>query len=149
MPADPPSVNGVPLDAERWGDRNCFGCAPGNSAGLRLELFQDEGTGARWGLLTPRPEHEGPPGYLHGGLASTALDEIMGWAAHKTPDDYAVTASLAVKYRKPVPLAGGPYRVEGEIVRESGRRIRTAGRLLLGDGTVAVEGEAVFVRVTP
>lgn len=127
-------------------DSQCFGCAQDNPQGLHLVVHHD-GDGPVWAQFSPRPEHEGPPGHVHGGLAATALDEAMGWAAFESEDEAWVTASLQVRYRRPVPLAAGPYRIETEMVKHSGRRKRITGRLLLGDGSPAVEAEAVFVRV--
>lgn len=127
-------------------DSQCFGCAPDNAYGLGLWV-EAAGDGRGAAELRPRPEHEGPPGHLHGGLAATALDEAMGWAAHDSADDGWVTATLEVRYRKPVPLDAGSLRVEAETVKRSGRRKRLAARLILADGTVAVEAESVFVKV--
>ncbi len=130
---------------ERRGER-CFGCSAESPSGLRLEVDHG-GDGTATAILRPRPEHEGPPGHLHGGLVATALDEIMGWAAHETADDGWVTATIEVRYRRPVPLGEGPYRIEAETTRASGRRKRLIARLLLGDGSVAAEARGTFVRV--
>ena len=71
----------------------------------------------------------------------------MAWAAYDGEDEAWVTATLDVRFRHPVPLDGGPYRIETEITKESGRRKRVTARLRLGDETVAVEAGAVFVKV--
>lgn len=98
--------------------------------------------------FVPRFEHRGAPGFLHGGFAAMALDETLaavGWLLDET---HVVTATLELRYRRPVPLAGGPLRVEAWRVgsREAAsRRWRVEGRLLLADGTVAVEGRGIFV----
>ncbi|MBI2168607.1 MAG: PaaI family thioesterase [Actinobacteria bacterium] len=126
-------------------ERLCFGCAADNDDGLRLDI--DYGEGRAIAHLTPRPGHEGPPGHLHGGVAAAALDEAMGAAAHDQDGVFWVTAQMTVRYRLPVPLAAGPYRLEAEVVKDSGRRRRVSGRLLLPDGSSAVEGTAIFVRV--
>lgn len=129
-----------------WGESVCFGCSKDNAYGLQVAYEPGpDGTGAA--IFHPRPEHEGPPGFLHGGLSATALDEALGWTAHDAEGEKWVTANLSVRYRRPVPLGGGPYRIETETVRHSGRRKKLTGRLLLADGTVGVEGEATFVRV--
>lgn len=95
----------------------------------------------------PKPGHRGPPGFLHGGIAATVLDETMaslGWAL----DDVAcVTATLELKYRKAVPLDGRPVRIEAWRERVEARRTqRVQGRLLLADGSVAVEASGIFVQ---
>ena len=96
----------------------------------------------------PRDDHRGPPGYVHGGVAATVLDEVMaslGWALDDTP---CVTARLELRYRKGVPLDAGPVRVESWRDRAEGRRTqRVHGRILLGDGSVAVEATGLFVQV--
>jgi acyl-coenzyme A thioesterase PaaI-like protein len=96
--------------------------------------------------FTPVAEHRGPPGYLHGGLAAAAMDETMaalGLALDKT---HTVTATLSLRYRCPVPLDGTPLRIEAwRADARSGRRVRKVqARLLLADGTVAVEASGLF-----
>jgi acyl-coenzyme A thioesterase PaaI-like protein len=95
----------------------------------------------------PGPGHRGPPGFLHGGIAATVLDETMaslGWALDDVP---CVTATLSVKYRRPVPLDGRPVRIEVWRERAEPRRTqRVNGRLLLADGTLAVEASGIFVQ---
>ncbi|HVM39351.1 MAG TPA: PaaI family thioesterase [Acidimicrobiia bacterium] len=142
-------MEATPADAERtdpYADSLCFGCSTRNTVGLRLDVHH-EGDGTGWATFTPQPEHEGPPGFLHGGLAATALDETMAWVAHQAEGEACVTATLSLRYRKPVPLAGGPYRVEAETAKATGRRRRIVGRFLLEDGSTAVEAEGVFIRI--
>ena len=95
----------------------------------------------------PKPGHRGPPGFLHGGIAATVLDETMasvGWALDDVP---CVTATLNLRYRKPVPLDGSSLRIEAWRDRPEARRTqKVKGRLLLPDGTVAVEAEGIFVQ---
>lgn len=95
----------------------------------------------------PTHAHRGRPGFLHGGMAATVLDETMaslGWALDRTP---TVTATLELKYRNPVPLDGRPVRIEVWRDRPEPRRTqRVRGRIVLEDGTVAVEAQGIFVR---
>ena len=95
----------------------------------------------------PKAHHRGPPGFLHGGIAATVLDETMasvGWAMDDVP---CVTATLELKYRKPVPLDGRPLRIEAWRDRVEPRKMqRVQGRLLLADGTVCVEASGIFVQ---
>ena len=101
--------------------------------------------------FTPLPEHRGPPGYLHGGLAATVLDETMAALDFVLDGTKSVTATLTVRYRQPVPLDGTPVRAEAwRDEARAARRVQTRyGRLVLADGTVAVEAEGLFVRVPP
>jgi acyl-coenzyme A thioesterase PaaI-like protein len=99
-------------------------------------------------VFEPDASHCGRPGFLHGGLAATLLDETMAalsWAVHRT---HSVTATLSLQYRVPVPVDGGPLRVEAWFADERLRRVRKVhGHLLLADGAQAVEATGLFVRV--
>jgi acyl-coenzyme A thioesterase PaaI-like protein len=98
--------------------------------------------------FVPGPQHAGRPGFLHGGLAATLLDETMaalGWAVDGV---HTVTATLSLRYRDPVPVDAGALRIEAWFADERVRRVRkVAGRLLLPDGVAAVEASGLFVRV--
>lgn len=95
----------------------------------------------------PKPEHRGPPGYLHGGLAAVCLDETMAAVSIALEKIYTVTATLELRYRRPVPLDGSPLRVEAWREQLQSRRThRVHGRLLLADGRVAVQATGLFVR---
>ena len=116
-----------------------------NPLGLGLR-FRKEAPGLV-ATFEPTGAHRGPPGFLHGGIAATVLDETMasvGWAMDNVP---CVTATLELKYRKPVPLDGRPIRIEAWRDRAEPRKMqRVQGRLLLEDGTVCVEASGIFVQ---
>ena len=60
---------------------------------------------------------------------------------------HCVTATLDLRYRRPVPLGAGPLRIEAWRDRpEPRRRQRVHGRLVLPDGEVAVEATGIFVQ---
>lgn len=89
------------------GEYNCFGCDPGNSAGLRLEFFlEGERVTSRW---EPRKELEGYPGVIHGGIQATLADEIGGWFVHAVLGSAGVTRNLQVTYHNPARSADGPF----------------------------------------
>lgn len=126
--------------------RMCMVCGAENTAGLHARFFELEG-GELAGVFTPRDEHQGYPGRLHGGIASTVLDETIGRAINLTdPDAWGVTIELTVRYRRPVPL-GNEIAVRGRITKYSGRLFEGAGEILLDDGTVAVEATGRYLRL--
>jgi len=55
------------------------------------------------GEMHVAPMFEGGPGVIHGGVLSTAVDEIMGFAA-KLIGVEVVTAHLEVDFARPVPV---------------------------------------------
>ncbi|TDI39317.1 MAG: PaaI family thioesterase, partial [Acidobacteria bacterium] len=60
-------------------DDGCFACGRENPLGLHLDGFSlDDGVvSARF---DPREEYRGAGISLHGGVAATALDEMLVWA---------------------------------------------------------------------
>ncbi|MHB8466733.1 MAG: PaaI family thioesterase [Acidimicrobiales bacterium] len=99
--------------------------------------------------FVPDPTHRGPPGFLHGGLAAALLDETMAALSIVLDDAHTVTATLSLRYPKPVPLDGQPLRIEAwrDAARATRRIHEVRGRILLADGTVAVEASGLFARV--
>ncbi|HMP83053.1 MAG TPA: PaaI family thioesterase [Verrucomicrobiota bacterium] len=79
--------------------RSCFVCGESNPVGLKL-LFHTDGDRVH-AHFTPRPEHIGFKGVVHGGLLSTVLDEIMVWACVVKTKRFAFCAELTVHFSKP------------------------------------------------
>jgi len=124
--------------------RMCFVCGIENPIGLHLKFYTDD-EGRCIARFQPRPEHQGYPGQLHGGLISTLLDETMGrvLTLHGV---WAVTGRLEIVFRKPVPL-DQELTVVGELSRDRGMAYEARGEIRLGDGTVLVEGKGLYVRI--
>ena len=55
----------------------CFVCGIDKPIGLHLKFYTDE-EGRCIARFQPKPEHQGFPGQLHGGLISTLLERLMG-----------------------------------------------------------------------
>jgi acyl-coenzyme A thioesterase PaaI-like protein len=124
----------------------CYGCGDDNPVGLGL-VFSAEPPGVVAEFL-PRPEHCGAPGIIHGGILATCLDETMAALGFVLDRVHCVTATLELKYRRPVPLDGRPVRIEAWRDRvDNRRRQRVNGQLFLPDGTVAVAASGIFVQV--
>jgi acyl-coenzyme A thioesterase PaaI-like protein len=80
---------------------------------------------------------------MHGGVVATLLDEAMAHATLST-GERAVTARLAVRFRKAVPT-GEPLVVEGRVTGRRGRVLEVSGVLRGADGTVYANGQSRFV----
>jgi acyl-coenzyme A thioesterase PaaI-like protein len=123
----------------------CFVCGRDNSIGLHLHFFADEDKRVQ-ADFTPRPEHQGFPGIMHGGLIASLFDETIGRTAI-AQDLWCMTAELKVRYRKPVPL-GMPLRVIGEIRDVDARVLHGHGELRsLPENTLLAEADGIYVRV--
>lgn len=122
----------------------CYGCGPANPHGLAIR-FQQEGQEAV-GVFVPRAEHQGFPGYVHGGVVAAALDEAMGWAVYLA-GAWAITGRMEVRFRRPVPV-GASLEVRAQVVESRGRRLMARARLTDVDGQVLAEAEGLFLRVS-
>src|SRR5882724_176832 len=98
----------------------CFGCGLDNPDSMRLKFTYDKKRNRVICRIRLAPRFAGPPGYAHGGIIATILDEAMA-KLNKLHGVVAVTGHLAVDYLRPVPLAQ-PIRLEAHEVRISGRR---------------------------
>jgi acyl-coenzyme A thioesterase PaaI-like protein len=137
-----PDLNQVIDRVRRHYDDGCFACGRANPFGLAIDHFRQEG-GSIVARFRPRPEHRGVFGVLHGGLAATALDEIMVWAGIVDAGVLSVTANCQLKYRRSVPL-DQELEIRGWIAERSGRRLR-AGAELAAEAGVAVEATGLYV----
>ena len=124
--------------------RLCFVCGMENPIGLKA-FFYDDDDGRVIVKFTPREEHQGYPGVVHGGIITALLDEVIGRVVTSL-DIWAVTAKLELKFRKAVPL-GEELTIVGEMIRLRSRSFEARGELRLADGTVAVEGYGVYIRL--
>ena len=78
---------------------SCFVCGESNAHGLKLR-FQTDGHLVQT-RFTPRPEHIGFQGVVHGGILATVLDEIMVWACAAPTKRFAFCAELNVRFIRP------------------------------------------------
>lgn len=121
----------------------CFGCGRHNPIGLHL-VFERDGDEVVT-AYEPRPEDQGFPGIMHGGLLALLLDEAMGWAMY-ADEVFAVTAKMETRYRRPAPLDGA-LGVRARIVRRRGRRIELVAAVRDSEGQALVEANGLFVRM--
>jgi acyl-coenzyme A thioesterase PaaI-like protein len=127
-------------------DHYCFGCGRDNPHGLKLTFFAGE-NGDVWADWTPTRENEGFTGMSHGGIITTVLDEVMGWAVYHK-EIWAVTGRLAVSFRKPVEI-GHATRATARITNVRGRKIELTAELrAIASGTLLAEADAIFVKVS-
>jgi uncharacterized protein (TIGR00369 family) len=125
-------------------DRHCFCCGPDNEHGLHLAIaYPVKGTAEAALLVDAR--FAGWKGITHGGLLATVLDELMAHACIST-GAMAVTAEMTTRFHKAVPV-GSRVRITGAVTAERGRVITTEGKLFDGEGTLAAEATARFIKV--
>lgn len=134
---------GEPIPSHyRW----CFGCGSDHPTGLHMRITAGEGLSVR-GVFTASEHHQGAPGLAHGGVLTTAIDEILG-SLNWLLAGPAVTGRLECDFRRPVPV-GSDLLIDAEVVGIKGRKVFTkaVGRLGAVDGPVAISAAALFIQV--
>lgn len=123
-------------------DDECFACGRENPIGLHLDDFalEDRQVSARF---VPRPEYRGAGTTLHGGVAATALDEILVWAGILVERVLTVTGTMEVRYRRPVDVADRIV-VSARVDERRGRRLRLSGELSAED-EVRVQASGLYL----
>jgi uncharacterized protein (TIGR00369 family) len=123
---------------------HCFGCGQANPAGLHLEfkLAADHTVVCQAAVSEA---FEGPPGYLHGGIIATLLDETMSKAV-RALGLTAMTRQMEIDYLRPVP-SRSPVRIEGRIVRSEGHKHWTEARILNNKGSALARSKGLFIEV--
>lgn len=123
-------------------DDGCFACGRDNPIGLHLDDFRLE-DGQVSARFSPRDDYRGAGTTLHGGIAATALDEILVWAGILLEGVLTVTGTMELRYRRPIDV-GDAIVVSARVDERSGRRLRASGELEV-DGQVRVEASGLYL----
>src|SRR5574344_1257044 len=79
---------------------NCFGCAPHNEAGVKMEFYEDgDDIVSVW---KPQSQYQGWIKTLHGGIQAVLLDEICAWVILRKMQTTGVTSKMETRYLKPI-----------------------------------------------
>ena len=121
---------------------NCFACAPENPCGLKMEFYEDgEEVVSYW---TPNKNFQGWLNTLHGGIQATLLDETGGWLISRRFQTSAMTTSLNIKYKKPVPIEK-QLEIRAKL-RETKKSFLIIDLTLMCEGVVCSTAEAVYYK---
>ena len=128
---------------------HCFGCSPLNPHGLHLQFVVDAhdiaAISASATIQLTRA-HEGAPGWAHGGIIATMLDEAMT----KLNRAFSVTAPtrhLEIDCLRPVPL-GAELKVVSQHVRRDGRKLFHTAEIIGPDGKTLAKAKGLFVVIS-
>jgi uncharacterized protein (TIGR00369 family) len=90
----------------------------------------------------PVLEHYNPLGSVHGGIAATLLDSVMGCCIHtmlKAGIGYT-TVEIKVNYVRAMTDKTGPVRAEGKVINVGSRIATSEGRLVDSAGKLLAHG---------
>jgi uncharacterized protein (TIGR00369 family) len=125
----------------------CFACGKDNPAGMHLKFSLDKERRHFVSQFRLSKRYTGPPGYCHGGIIATILDDAMS-KLNKLRDLIAATSRMTVEYLRPVPLLK-TLRVESREISKRGRRLTRVAEILDEKGTVLARSRGVFVIIDP
>ena len=125
----------------------CLVCGRDNPHGLRLDLYVDPQCATVRVDFTPRPEHIGFQGVIHGGVVATVLDEAMVWSATWAARRFCVCAELTTRFLKEAAV-GRALVVETKVESNRSRLGTTTATVRdLASGEVVATGSAKYVPV--
>ena len=125
---------------------HCFACGPDNPQGLHLTFVIDPEKVTTTAHVELTRLHEGPPGYIHGGIIATLMDEAMS-KLNRPLNVLAMTRHMEVDYLRPAPLHR-PLILIGTHLSREGRKLFHKAELQLPDGTVLARGKGLFIAIT-
>ncbi len=90
----------------------------------------------------PLFEHYNPLGSVHGGIAATLLDSVMGCCIHTTlkAGTGYTTVEIKVNYVRAMTHKTGPVRAEGKVINVGSRIATSEGRLVDAAGKLLAHG---------
>ena len=91
---------------------------------------------------TPVCDHYNPLGTVHGGIAATLLDSVMGCSVHTTlkAGTGYTTLEIKVSYVRAMTDKTGPVRVEGKAINVGSRVATAEGRMYDENGRLLAHG---------
>lgn len=124
---------------------HCFGCGPANPQSLHLKFAVDPVARTATAHVNLTRLHEGAPGYIHGGIIATLMDEAMS-KLNRPFGVLAMTRHLEVDYLLPSPI-GRDLVLTGHHIRREGRKLFHRAELQLPDGTLLARGKGLFIAI--
>lgn len=123
--------------------QNCFGCSPHNPIGLKISFeVKEDGV---VGEFISNKNHEGPPGFVHGGILAALIDEALAYIARSSLQYGVRTMKETVTFRKPSAL-GEKLEVSAQITEEKNRAFVATAKITNHKGIVA-EGEGTLLKI--
>jgi uncharacterized protein (TIGR00369 family) len=102
----------------------------------------DSAVGRAVMTLEPTERLYNPLGSVHGGVAATILDSVMGCAVHTTlpPGRGYTTLEIKINYVRAMSQQTGPVRAEGTVIHAGRSTAVAEGRLVDSAGKIYATG---------
>ena len=128
-----------------WADKegyNCFGCAPDNPMGLKMQFYEDGDEVVS--IWQPSTHHQGWIDTLHGGIIATLVDETGAWLITRKLQTTAMTVRLNINYRRPIMTNAGSVTVRSRLAQQMRNFITVAVDVMDSDNKVCAQGEIIY-----
>ena len=128
-------------------DPHCFACGQDNAMGLKMEFATN---GDRMRSQLEIPAHlRGWSKLVHGGIITTAMDEMMAWTGIHFLNRFLLTIDIKVRFKLPL-YVEETITVYGWIAEQKNeRQVILAAEIVNAKGQVAARAEGEFVLFTP
>jgi acyl-coenzyme A thioesterase PaaI-like protein len=121
---------------------NCFGCAPHNGAGVKMEFYEDgDEIVSVW---QPKSQFQGWLNTLHGGIQSVLLDEICAWVVLCKLQTTGVTSKMETRFRKAVSTTDTYVVLRASIEEQKRNIITLKGTLYNEQGELCTEAVCTY-----
>ena len=125
-------------------NQRCYVCGAKNPSGLQVDFAVDKEATAIRGRFTPRSEHQGFEGIVHGGILSALLDEAMAKLAFSLGLP-AMTAEITVKFKASA-APGEELLVTGRLLKQAHRLIEAEAKIENGT-TIIAQATGKLIRI--
>jgi acyl-coenzyme A thioesterase PaaI-like protein len=145
----PRSRSALPATDDMAGGVRVFNPVVGIGSGVAVPLTFTRGGDGVVAQAVLGQVYEGPPTFLHGGIAALLMDQVLGQAAIES-DRWGMTVNLELRYRRPVPLHTS-LRLTGRVSNVDGRRTTATGTIALESApdVALIEATGAFVCPSP
>ncbi len=128
-------------------EQTCFGCGAHNPDGLKMKFFTD---GRQiFSFMKVPPTMTGWDRTVHGGVLSTILDEIMGWAVIALLKKIGMTKTMTVDFIQSVTTSEKLTIVGGIQETQSQRSALVTGAIYKADDSLCVKATGQFTTMQP
>ncbi len=121
---------------------NCYGCAPGNSLGLKMEFWDDgDYIVSEW---LPATDFQSYNNVLHGGVQMALLDELACWVMMVKLGTAGFTQRMEVDFKKNVFLCHGAITLKARIRETVGDLAYIECYIIDKEGIIRTEALAIY-----
>lgn len=123
--------------------KNCFGCDPDNPIGLKAVFTTGENSVT--GHFQSNENHQGPPGFVHGGIISAFIDEGCSYYARAFTNCLVLTIKNEIRFKNPARL-GDKISIDIQLKKEKSRTM-TLSSTVYSDGKITALGESSVMKM--